>query len=433
MLDNMRCAAILAALLLTLALLPVPISAEDPGTILSPALEVIARDKCMIRSGLPGSGVMFSPADFDDALGCDNVKSVTITALPDPEDGVLKLGDLDLTPGSTVSRSSFDLLRFVPASADTKTGSFTFTYDAEGSSGCSVMCILRITDTYNLAPTTSIGTSDISVWTQTDISCFGTLPGSDPEGDALYYEIITPPKRGLLVLTNATHGDYCYTPYEGERGSDSFTYAVFDEYGNRSAPRTVSVTIDKPAASITFADMDGHWAHNAAIVMCASGVMKGEVVGDELRFNPSDNVTRAEFLVMTMKTLGAKDLPTVNNTGFVDDDMIAAADKSYIAAAYRLGLVKGREYPYGVKFDPDSYITRAEAAVLLNNIIGGGAPAATPVFADANDIPAWAQEALYACNAAGIMRGTGEGMISPYAMLTRAQTAQILMTLKNMK
>ena len=48
-----------------------------------------------------------------------------------------------------------------------------------------------------------------------------------------------------------------------------------------------------------------------------------------------------------------------------------------------------------------------------------------PVFSDASEIPAWASEAIYSLNAAGIMT-TLDGYISASAKLTRAQTAGML-------
>ena len=76
-------------------------------------------------------------------------------------------------------------------------------------------------------------------------------------------------------------------------------------------------------------------------------------------------------------------------------------------------------------FMPDEAITRAQAAVILSNIVGLCDVAVTPTFADGNDIPTWAEEAIYSLNAAGIMNGY-DGYITPTASLTRAQSAQML-------
>ena len=53
---------------------------------------------------------------------------------------------------------------------------------------------------------------------------------------------------------------------------------------------------------------------------------------------------------------------------------------------------------------PSSKITRAEAAVILNTILGADEPDAVAVFADHSDVPAWAQGSLYALSDAGIFK-----------------------------
>ena len=69
-------------------------------------------------------------------------------------------------------------------------------------------------------------------------------------------------------------------------------------------------------------------------------------------------------------------------------------------------------------------------AVILNAIIGADEPETVPVFADHSSVPVWAQGSLYALSNAGIFTGTGSGNLSPNASLSRAQTAQILLTVK---
>ena len=54
------------------------------------------------------------------------------------------------------------------------------------------------------------------------------------------------------------------------------------------------------------------------------------------------------------------------------------------------------------------------------------------VFADHSDVPVWAQSSLYALSDAGIFKGTGSGRIAPNEILSRGQTAQILLTVKNL-
>ena len=47
-------------------------------------------------------------------------------------------------------------------------------------------------------------------------------------------------------------------------------------------------------------------------------------------------------------------------------------------------------------------------------------------FADDGAIPTWAKGAIYALTSAGVFNGDGEGVIAPSAVLSRAQTVQML-------
>ena len=98
-----------------------------------------------------------------------------------------------------------------------------------------------------------------------------------------------------------------------------------------------------------------------------------------------------------------------------------------MAAAVNKGYVSGIDIDGLRCFCPSNAITRAEAAVMLNGMLGTESPAVRAVFADDSGVPDWADDALQAMNSLGIMSGMGEGYIAPYSTLTRAQTAQMLM------
>jgi len=70
--------------------------------------------------------------------------------------------------------------------------------------------------------------------------------------------------------------------------------------------------------------------------------------------------------------------------------------------------------------------------IILNAIIGAPVPETVPVFADGSSVPAWAKGSIYALTNAGVFKGTGSGKFSPNDVLSRAQTAQILLTVKKL-
>ncbi len=410
------------SLLLTSVLLSSVIAAP-----LSPALDHIAADCDMVKSGNSYAGVLFTAADFKNAVSLSDVSTVTITSLPAAADGVLYLGAVPVAVNQSISAKSLDNMKFIPTNG-TEESSFTFSV----GHGYTMECVMRITDEINFAPTAASYEDTVAAWTQKNITCCGSLDAYDPEGDALVYEIVDYPIKGLLTLSDKTHGDFRYTPYIGCSGTDSFTYRVRDSYGNYSPVATANVTISRKSHSVVFSDMSEHWAHSAAIEMSASGIMEYTENGDQAVFKPNDAVTREDFLVMVMRVLGA-DLEDADNavrTVFADDAQISSKNKAYVSAAYNAGIIKGREENGILTFCPKDTITRAEAAVMINNILGAEVPLRVSLFADNDIVPAWAQSALYALNDLGILKGTGAGTISPYATLNRAQTAQILLNLK---
>ncbi len=420
-------------LLIPLLTLAVPASAAHYGGMLSPGLMNLSEDVCMVKSGLLSGEITFTSDDFRTSLG-GTLDTVTITALPPASAGTLLCGDAPVTANQTLSGESLNCLRFVPA-RDCTEASFRFKSGGEYS----IDCILRYTDTVNRAPAidteTSSGwrksegvaeTSEGSlIWTQKDITVYDTLSATDPDGDALTFEITRYPENGLLELTNPSTGDYRYTPCDGVTGEDSFSYTVRDEWGNYAAEASVVVEIERAAADLVFADMDGHWAHNAALVMAAENAMDVETSGGAVYFRPDEAITREDFLVTMMKSLGAGEVEPCA-TVFADEGEMDAASTGYIARAYSLGIVKGIEEGGARYFKPTETVTRAEAAVMLNAILGLEEPDTVAVFADDHAVPVWARGSLYALSEAGIFSGTGAGNLSPNAELSRGAAAQVL-------
>lgn len=395
-----------------------PVSAS----ILSPGLYLLSPEADMIKSGIVCSEISFSAADFADALG---VAPSTITVTSLPTSGKLYLGDHMVRLQQVITEKQLAALRYVPG--DTRE-SVSFRFRAEGD--YSHLCTLCFSDTANSAPVTvsntaSMTASGLSQWTQQNVSLYGTLSGTDPDGDAIRFELLDYPEKGICTITNAASGDFVYTPYDGALGADSFTYRVRDSYGQYSGAARVSVTIAEPVTTTVFADMDGHWAQNAVMVLSAEGIVRGVQVGGASYFHPDDISCREDFLVTVMRALGAGEIPPCP-TDFADDKEISAEASGYVQRALSLGIIHGSEVDGKVCFRPRDPVTRAEAAVICNAILGAETPERIPTFADNSAIPTWAKPSLYALSDLGILRGTGDGNLSPDSPISRAQAAQML-------
>jgi len=415
--------SVLLCLLLGISSLTFPSHAVTVSGVLSTGLKNLTADYGMIKSGLVAGQITFSAEDFDNAVGC-NVKSITVTSLPSSSDGVLLYNGGAVTVNQTINRKGLASLCYSPVSTGND-ASFRF----RTTDFYSIECTLRYTDSVNLSPTVSLSVTDLPVWTQEDIKVFGKLSGSDPDGDRLSFEITEYPQKGLLNLLDKENGSYSYTPCEGVTGNDSFIYRVRDEWGNYSEEQTVSVRIDTPYAEYVFADLNDHWAQNAAVVLTSVDAFDYEETNGSLYFKPEEEMTREDFLVAVMKTFGCNNI-TSEKTLFADDEQIESENKGYIARAHSLGIIQGQKVNGLSYFYPKNSITRAEAAVILNTIIGAEERDSVSVFADSDSIPTWAKTSLSALSSCGIINGTDEGAVNPNSNVTRAQAAQMLLEVK---
>ncbi|NLK38729.1 MAG: cadherin-like domain-containing protein [Clostridiales bacterium] len=394
----------------------------------SPALNVIATENAMIKTGLLHSDIRFSEADFKQALALPRIRSITIVSLSPATEGTLKLGNVDVIENQTITRANLSLLRFIPASSLVESSSFTF-YSGKNS-GTEIPCMIYIIPEINYAPTVSlVSENKLNVMTQKGISYYGRISGNDPENDKLYYQIVAYPKKGVIEMLDPARGTYKYTPNSKYTGRDSFAYVVRDQYGNFSTVAKVNIKVSKPLAKVEYADMKDHWAYNAALVMTSKGIMSGIQVGDTFNFNPDNTVTRGDFIVMVMKSRGIPKGGELDSGIFVDDDKIPSAIRGYIAAAYAGGYISGSQAEDGLYLNANEPVTRAEAAVIANKFLKATKPAFLPVFSDSKSIPTWAADALYALNEFGVINETSSGELAPSAALTRADAALILSAL----
>jgi len=83
------------------------------------------------------------------------------------------------------------------------------------------------------------------------------------------------------------------------------------------------------------------------------------------RFHSEVQASRAQTAVMLAKALSLEPVDTTNST-FIDSVLISAEDIGYILALKEAGIISGS--PEG-KFNPNSSITRAEIATMLENAV----------------------------------------------------------------
>lgn len=164
-----------------------------------------------------------------------------------------------------------------------------------------------------------------------------------------------------------------------------------------------------------------YWAGGSINYLASLGIVNG--VGD-YKFNPSGNVTRAEFAKMIVKLQGY-DNPTVDsNFPDVSND---AWYYSYVSIAYQNGIMTGNG---DGTFCPDVNISREDIAVIFSRIFGlksENTEGSLSKFADVSEISPYAQESVVACVEAGLIMGSpGENstiVFKPKSNAIRAEAA----------
>lgn len=202
------------------------VGAAAGGGDISPALDILRGELTLTKTGVVGSEVTFTEADFETLYGSE-VSFITVSSLPDGQAGRLALNGVDVIEGQTIAAASLSYLRFVPASDAAGEATFTFKSRAAGWEDTNVTCVIALSEKQNLAPIVS----DLNLATVEGVPVSGSLPITEPDGDACTTSVETYPTSGRLSLED--DGTLLYTPLEGFRGTDSFTYHVTDAVGNR--------------------------------------------------------------------------------------------------------------------------------------------------------------------------------------------------------
>ena len=391
------------------------VSAKDEQSIVSPALNIVSGNSHVALSCMADSVISFDAEDFERALNLSYISSVTVTKIPDRTDGVLYLGGSEIKVGQTVSRSNIGYMTFEFLGENINKSTFCF---ATNYSAHEIECELYSLKHANSAPIIDVA-QDVEASTYKNVSLFGKLSAYDKEGDTLIFEVVKQPKNGILKVD--PDGEYVYTPINGYTGKDSFKYVAVDKYGNYSTLCEQKLKVELQRSSLVYNDISCEEYHVAAINLTEKGIISAQEVDGKYYFYPGAELGRLEYLVMAMKNMGVEIESSSSQTVFADDADIPQNLKGYVNTAVKLGIISGKIDADGnLLFSPNAKITRAEAAVILNNMTELEKPILTPVFADSNQLPTWAEDAIYCLSYNGIMP-TDNGYISAGETLEKGE------------
>lgn len=357
----------------------------------------------------------FSAEDF--AVGGSG-DGIFVTSVPSASTAVIYYGSRALRAGDAVPSDGLDQLWVQTVSTTEQSAAIGYRTVSGNQAGPAQELKFSILPRKNDPPTAKSSTLE----TYRNIAVTGELSAEDPEGGPLTYTLVLSPRRGDVELYD--DGTFTYTPKENKVGKDSFSFTVTDDAGQTSEPAKVTIEIKKPSDKRTYADMTDDPNACDAMWMKEAGLYSGSTIGGHLCFGPEEPVSRGEFLVMTMKLVGAEADTAQLHSGFADEDSSPLWMQPYIVSALQNGMVSGIQTDDGVEFRPTDSLTRAEAAVMLQNILQLPEHTARTVSAtdEKSAVPVWAADAVCALSTAGIE-------LEPVAddtILTRREAAAVL-------
>jgi hypothetical protein len=187
------------------------------------------------------------------------------------------------------------------------------------------------------------------------------------------------------------------------------------------------VTDDEYFETVTFDDIQGHWAQEDIEFLASIGIINGKTSS---LFVPDASITRAEFIALVVRELEYFNIEGTDQTSF--NDLEAGAwYVEEVQYAAQLGLVKGTG---DGKFNPNSNITREQIATFLGRTytlvtgeeVSVNAEQILSNYTDQNTISDWAKNDVAFLVESGVINGVSPDKIGPSANATRAQTAVML-------
>ncbi len=334
----------------------------------------------------------FTEADF--CIGdMGSADGIFVTAVPDSAIATVKLGNRIIRAGDVLSSEVLQTLRLIPNCTENCTAAFSFLPIFGKTLADPATLTVKIQTGKNEAPKAS----NVEFETYKNIANDGALNAVDPEGGTLTYQITEAPKRGKVSISD--DGTFVYTPGKNKVGEDRFSYTATDDAGNVSKPATVNIRILNPSEKMTFEDMSEDLNQFEAMWLKEKGLYGGKQIGTKLCFNPTENVSRGEFVVMAMQLLDISVTDNETITVFSDQNAAPQWMQPYLTAAFRNGYIRGEKSEDGLIFRPNEAISGQEAAVILQNMLN------LPITASVTNttMPFWSARSVMALTEAGIL------------------------------
>lgn len=255
-----------------------------------------------------------------------------------------------------------------------------------------------------------------------------------------------------IVFENPVSGAFISFFNEANNGSDYIAAAITAEDGSVTLPKNVlhsgnlAFFIEKYSSNGVpvvirrrfdisligpFDDVDlGAWYAPAVRWAKNAGVISG--IGNNL-FGVGRATSRSQFVTLLGNLAG------INPKDYMDKECpftdVKTSDwfSPYVVWAYENNITGGTS---GTTFSPELPITRAEAATLIANYYAKNsrpsqedAEVIIAKYTDSDTIPSWSAPSVAWATEKGVFSGSAVGEFMPRVLLSREQSAQVMMNL----
>lgn len=193
-----------------------------------------------------------------------------------------------------------------------------------------------------------------------------------------------------------------------------------------------SPVIEEEVEANSFSDVkSGDWFYSHVMSLAEKNVLSGmgKDASGESYFAPKANITRAQFVTILLNIAGENLYKDTDVTAIFDDVKNDAWYADAVSWAYSMGVAKGTGER---SFNPGSFITRQDMAVMISNYTANVAKKTLPnsvervTFADSASIASYAVASVETMQRAGIISGRTGNVFAPMAYATRAETSKMI-------
>jgi hypothetical protein len=226
-------------------------------------------------------------------------------------------------------------------------------------------------------------------------------------------------KETTLIMASY-NSDYTFGTYKTYDLNGNF----FDDYSNIEIAKAYSekynltIEVYDGVAEEKIKDMPSDWA-TQLIDYSKNDIYK---IDDRLRNNYQKNINRKDFAYLCVKIYEY----LTNTTALVGDASFVDTTDLYCLKAKNIGIIEGYE---DETYKPNDFISRAEIAVLLNNIINKidididilDNQEQITNFTDLENDYSWANDSIIMMHSLNIINGRGNNKYYPMNFATKEE------------